>query len=94
MSLISQVPVRPLRDGGREDEAESDHGLPGGAEGALREVPERAGEYPTVISVPHISLTYLSYLSGLAVSPELGSYQLTIIANCRGMIIWAIVKRY
>ena len=59
MSLISQVSDRPLRDGGREDEAESDHGLPGGAEGAVREVPERAGEYPTVISVAHISLTYL-----------------------------------
>ena len=48
----------------------------------------------SLYSVPHISLIYLSYLSGLAVSPELGSYQLTIIAQCRGMIIWAIVKRY
>ena len=57
-----------------EDEAQSYHGLSGGAEGALREVPERAGEHPTVISVCGLYSVVLLSLStsGLAVSQELG----------------------
>ena len=39
-----QVPDRPLRHGDGEDEAEPDHGLLGGAEGAVRDIPGRAGE--------------------------------------------------